>query len=129
MSDQDFKPLLEFLSQVPSVIGPMGSGVFDNGMWWAKFTIDITHPVAWRAVQELGYVLNYLSIDDRLPTVFKPVSPPPYLNGGPKDYLSWVIECSDPEFVPATCAEWLKGRLPDPVDDLAEWADVDEEVL
>jgi len=39
-------------------------------------------------------VLNYLSLDERLSTVFMPVSPPPYLNGG-VEFLSWVIECRD----------------------------------
>jgi hypothetical protein len=66
-----------------------------------KLTIDIGHPLAWHVVQELGHVLNYLSTTERLPTTFKPVSPPPYLNGGPRAFLSWVIECADPGFAPA----------------------------
>jgi hypothetical protein len=69
----------------------------------------------------LGHVLSYVSIKDRLPTVFMPVSPPPYMNGGPADFLSWVIECRDAAFTPAMAAEWLEGRLPDPVDDVAVW--------
>ncbi|MGE0400900.1 MAG: hypothetical protein AB7T06_29585 [Kofleriaceae bacterium] len=86
-----------------------------------KFSIDIDHPLAWRVVQELGHVLNYLSLDERLPTVFKPVSPPVYLNGGPRTFLSWVIECDEPVFKPSNCAEWLEGRLPSPVDKRASW--------
>jgi hypothetical protein len=78
-------------------------------------------------MQELGHILNYLSLDERLPTVFMPVSPPPYLNGGPRDYLRWVIESKDEEFRPATCAEWLEGRLPRPVNDLEQWDDPEEE--
>ena len=58
-----------------------------------------------------------------LPTVFKPVSPPPYLNGGPDDYLAWVIETDDVEMRPGTVAKWLQSRLPDPVDDPAAWPD------
>ena len=85
-----------------------------------KFVIVTDHPFAWQAVQELGYVLNYLSIEDRLPTVFYPVSPPPYLNGGPGEYLSWVIENIDEEFLPAKAAEWLVARLPGAV----EWGEV-----
>ncbi len=85
-----------------------------------KFSLDTTHPLAWRVVQELGHVLNYLSNDERLPTVFKPVSPPPYLNGG-VEFLSWVIENQDASFTPARCAEWLRGRLPDPVTDPNAW--------
>jgi len=91
-----------------------------------KFTIDIDHPLAWSVVQELGHVLNYLSLDERLPTVFMPVSPPPYLNGGP-DYLSWVIECKDKDFTPEICAEWLEGHLPRPVEDPEQWKHEDEE--
>jgi hypothetical protein len=49
-----------------------------------------------------------------------PVSPPPYLNGG-VEFLSWVIESTDPSFTPNKCVEWLEGRLPRPVDDLEQW--------
>ena len=66
------------------------------------------------AVVSTGHVLNYLSLNERLPTVFKPVSPPPYLNGGPAEFLSWVIECSDDSFTPSRATEWLAGRLPKP---------------
>ncbi len=121
MEDEAFRPLIEFLSRVPVVVQPVGRGVDEDGNWWVKFAIDIGHPLAWHAVQEFGHVLNYLSLDERLPTVFKPVSPPPYLNGGPADFLSWVIEATDGGFPPATCAEWLEGRLPRPVDDEKEW--------
>ena len=51
----------------------------------------------------------------------KPLSPLPYLNGGPRAFLSWVIECTDPGFAQATVAEWLAGRLPRPVGDLEQW--------
>lgn len=116
-----FQPLKEYLSKVPGIEGEPGCGIFDDGRWWVKLTIDIQHQLAWRVVQELGHVLNYLSLDERLPTVFMPVSPPPYLNGGPRDYLSWVIESKDKEFDPAACAQWLEGRLPRPVNDLEQW--------
>ena len=62
------------------------------------------------------------------PTVFMPVSPLPYMNGAPKKFLSWVIECRDVEFSPARCCEWLEGRLPEPVDDREQWkAEEDQE--
>jgi hypothetical protein len=86
-----------------------------------KFSLDINHPLAWRVVQELGHVVNYLSLDERLPTTFMPVSPPPYLNGGPEEFLSWVIECRDESFKPGTLQKWLAGRLPAPVEDESEW--------
>ncbi|MEM1355687.1 MAG: hypothetical protein AAGH88_12480 [Planctomycetota bacterium] len=77
-------------------------------------------------MQELGYVLNYVSIEERLPTVLMPVSPAPYLNGG-EEFLSWVIESTEPSFSPDLCAEWLEGRLPRPVNDLSQWHVEDDE--
>ena len=122
MADE-FAELEAYLRRVPA-IGPanegclFGKGRFDNGNWYVKFSIDIDHPLAWHAVQELGNVLNYLSVTERLPTVFMPVSPPSYLNGGPQEFLSWVIESTVADFSPKTCMEW---RLPRPVDDLSQW--------
>jgi hypothetical protein len=120
--------LLTFLAKIPCVKtddtpqGGFGSDFGGDG-WWVKFWLDIDHQLAWNAVQEIGHVLNELSISERLPTVFKPVSPPPYLNGGPRDYLSWVIECGDSTFRAGTVADWLESRLPRPVDDITAWPD------
>ena len=119
--DNDLKPLLDYLARVPAIDGTIGSGTGDDGNWWVKFAIDIDHPLAWRVVQEFGHVLNYVSLNERLPTVFMPVSPPPYMNGGPRNFLSWVIESEDASFSPAECAEWLEGRLPRPVDEISQW--------
>ena len=121
MDDRAFTKLVEFLEKVPAIAGTIGRGCEDDGRWWVKFTIDIEHDFAWQTVQEFGHVLNYMSLNERLPTSFYPVSPPPYMNGGPDEFLSWVIECSDKDFRPGTCAEWLIGRLPNPIDDPAEW--------
>ena len=85
-----------------------------------KFRIDITHPLAWQVVQEIGHVVNYLSLDEKLPTIFYPTSPPPYMNGGPEEFLSWVIENTSKEFTPDSMKEWLEGRLPRPVNNEAE---------
>jgi len=122
---EPFEPLLAFLERLPAIDLPagrksIGTGVTDEGRWWVKFSLDTNHPLAWRVVQELGHVLNYLSLDERLPTVFKPVSPPPYLNGG-VEFLSWVIESQDTAFTAEDCARWLQGRLPNPVTDLDAW--------
>ena len=121
----DFEPLLGFMERLPAIHLPagrksIGHGSFENGNWWLKFRLDPAHPLAWRHVQELGHVLNYVSIESRLPTVFMPVSPPPYMNGG-VEFLSWVIESTEPTFTPERCAEWLEGRLPRPVDVLEKW--------
>jgi hypothetical protein len=48
------------------------------------------------------------------------------MNGGPQDFLSWVIEAKDADFTPAACAEWLEGRLPQPVDKESEWETEDD---
>jgi hypothetical protein len=117
--------LQSYLLRIPAVLGPVGSGS-ENDLWWVKFSIDIQHPLAWRVVQELAYVLNYVSVKERLPSVFKPVSPPPYLNGGPQQFLSWVIESTEPTFTPDLCAQWLEGRLPRPVEDPSQW-ELDED--
>ena len=124
---RDFDKLLAYLGRVPGVLGSsIGTGTADDGNWWAKFSIDIRHPLAWHVVQEFSCVLNYLSITERLPTLFMPVSPAPYLNGGPEDFLAWVIESKDPAFKPGTVAEWLEQRLPRPVDDIAAWPAEDD---
>ena len=123
----EFAELEAYLRRVPGIDSSMrgckmGRGRFaENGNWWVKFSIGIDHPLAWNVVQELGNVLNYLSITEQLPTVFKPVSPPSYVNGGPREFLSWVIESTVADFSPKTCAEWLEGRLPRPVDDPSQW--------
>src|SRR5215831_3469041 len=121
------EPLIEFLSTVPAIDDKIGSGLLAEGGWWVKFAIDIEHPLAWSVVQELGHILNYMSLNDRLPTVFMPVSPPPYLNGGPKQFLSWVIECRDIDFKPSDCLEWLEGRMPRPVNDTEQWKHDDDD--
>lgn len=139
MSDahhRKFGKLIDFLVRIPAVevndtpSRGIGSGQND-GDWWVKFTIDIDHDLAWHAVQELGAVLNYLSVEERLASAFKPVSPPPYLNGGPEEYLSWVIEAPD-DLRPGTLADLLEDRLPKPVEDEAAWFgeadDEDEDV-
>ena len=119
--ERDFATLEDYLSRVPAVRRPFGKGHSDDRSWWLKFSIDICHPLAWNVVQELGHVLNYVSVEERLPTVFMPVSPPPYMNGGPREFLSWVIECRDAKFKPGTVAKWLEGRLPRPVEDESQW--------
>ncbi len=115
------KELIDFLERIPAIQKPISSGTFEDGIWWTKFSIDINNELAWNVVQELGHIVNFVSLDEQLPTIFYPVSPPPYMNGGPIDFLSWVIETKDKDFKPETMKEWLEGRLPNPVDDLEKW--------
>lgn len=85
---KEFEALLAVLSRVPADRtnstsgGGFGAGS-EDGRWWVKLDIDIDidHALAWSTVQEFGIVLNYLSLDERLPTVSMPVSPTLYLNG------------------------------------------------
>ena len=126
MDDRAFDSLRDYLQRIPAIEGNIATGGKD-GMWWAKFSIDIEHRLAWNVVQELGFVLNYISVEERLPTVFMPVSPPPYLNGGPGEFLSWVIENTSPDMRPGTVMKWLEGRLPNPVEDLAQWNTDDDD--
>ena len=126
--DREFDTLVAYLKRVPAIDSSwVGKGHLSEGGWWVKFSLDIRHALAWNVVQEFGHVLNYLSTSERLPAVFMPVSPPPYLNGGPEEFLSWVIECDDPTCTPDTIMQWLEGRLPRPVDDLAQWSSEEEE--
>lgn len=118
--------LQTYMERIPAVQVVSTSELFEP-RWWLKFNIDIHHPLAWHVVQELGHVLNYISVTERLPTVFKPVSPPPYMNGGPEDFLSWVIEAEEPLPDAGYIAEVLEGRLPRPVDDEAQWDTSDDE--
>jgi hypothetical protein len=113
-----------FIRSIPCVTW-LSVSKADEPYWWLKFDIDIRSPVAWHVVQALGSVLNYLSIEERLPTVFMSVSPPPYLNGGPEQFLSWAIEAKIPFLDAGYIAEVLEGRLPQPVDNLEQWLSVD----
>jgi hypothetical protein len=120
MTDQKLSELKRFLNRIPAVL-VLSSGIQEDSFWWVKLEIDIESALAWNVVQELGFVLNYISIEESLPTVFKPVSPPPYLNGGPKEFLSWVIESTTKDVDPSLIAKTLEERLPS-VDDLSKWA-------
>ncbi|AOA57477.1 hypothetical protein [Acinetobacter larvae] len=123
MSDLSFERLQQFFAKIPSVQQQGIEAYGSNGKhaWWFKFQIDIDHPLAWQTVQELGHVLNYLSTNERLPTLFFPVSPPPYMNGPAKEFLAWVIQCDHADFSPDIICDWLSARLPNPVDDQEKW--------
>ena len=131
MTELEFEKLFSFLELLPAIYLPAGRKSFgfgrnNDGNWWVKFCLDTEHPLSWRHVQELGHVLNLLSVEDRLPARFMPVSPPPYMNGG-VEFLSWIIESTDNTFTPDICANWLEGRLPRPVSDIGTWCLDDED--
>ena len=123
MAELSFERLYQFFSKIPSIQESRidAHGADGKDAWWFKFQIDVEHPLAWKTVQELGHVLNYLSTNERLPTQFFPVSPPPYMNGEPKEFLAWVIQCNHPDFTPDVVCDWLEARLPNPVEDESQW--------
>lgn len=112
--------LEQFVSQIPGV-DVISISEPDESRWWVKLQIDINSKTAWPVVQNLAYVLNELSVSEKLPTTFKPTSPPPYLNGGPDEFLFWVIEADIPFLDPRVITAYLKQRLPDPVADEQAW--------
>lgn len=126
MEKKLFSSLTKYLSSIPGIDPTIQTSEIEEGMWFIQFTIDIHHKLAWNVIQELACVVNYLSEQERLPAVFYPVSPAPYLNGGPAEYLSWIIETKNPEFTPEILTKWLEGRLPQPPDDEDAWNNEEE---
>ena len=112
--------LKDFIEKIPGV-DVISTSEPDESHWWIQLSIDIHSKSAWHVVQNLGYVLNELSVTEKLPTTFKPVSPPPYLNGGPGGFLSWVIEAEIPFLDPSVIQAYLEQRLPSPVSDEEAW--------
>jgi len=119
--------LVEFLNRIPSV-RVMSSRVTPDAFWWIKLEISLSHPLAWHAVEHLGFVLNYISLNERLPTIFMPVAAPPYLNGGgPSANLSWVIESKFNYIPPGDILCELESRLPSPVENVDVWSSPTDE--
>lgn len=120
MTDR-YQRIEHLISRIPSVCAPVASGAYDTGVWWVKFALDINHPLVWNVVQRLAHVINYLSISERFSTVFYPVSPAPEAGQEPRDCLAWIIETTTEDFSPSELAEWLEVRLPNPIEDEAQW--------
>jgi hypothetical protein len=108
------------LKKVPTIRSEFSYGNNEK-LWWVKFSIETTDQFSWKVVQELGHVFNYLSTEEPLPSIFYPVSPPPYMNGGPEKFLSWIIENTHDNFTPELATEWLEARLPDNVECRNQW--------
>jgi len=119
MQRSDFDQLLEIIESIPSINREIGFGE-EQGYWWLKLSVDISHELAWHVVHGLGHVINYLSEEKRLPTRFYPVAPS-LEYGGPEEFLAWVIEVEHPDFLPNNLSEWLRSRLPSPIEDYGRW--------
>ncbi len=115
------KKIAAFLARLPAV-QTVATSKKGEAFWWLKFGIDLRSKIAWSVVQELAHVVNYLSVSERLPTKFYPVSPPPYLNGGPEDFLSWIIEPTIPYVDTAVIHAYLQDRLPKEPEKEESWA-------
>jgi hypothetical protein len=127
VDDPLFAPLLESLRTVPAIHDPIGSGVGTEVRWWVKFGIDIAHPLAWNVVQELTRSELSVARGTAADRIHASLAAAVY-DEGPKDFLSWVIESTDSQFTPGDCAEWLKGRLPRPLSDPAQWNTEDQDI-
>lgn len=115
-----FKKLELLIAQLPAIGSPIASGVYETGFWWVKFSIDIQHDKSWEVIKMLAYTINYLSISERLSTVFFPVCPSSFSQENPEKNLTWIIESTSQDFVPDELAIWLENRLPNLGDDVAK---------
>ncbi len=116
--ERDFGTLIAYLQRVPGIAGPISSGRLDDGNWWVKFRIAPARLERRSGVGVRAQLpLHQRTTADGLHAGVRG----PYLNGGPRDYLSWVIESKDPKFKPGTCMKWLDERLPRPVEDTSAW--------
>lgn len=121
-----FDKLEKLISNLPAVDTPVSSGIYENGFWWVKFDINLEHPLSWRVVQVLAHSINYLSISERLSTVFYPLSPSPFAEGVSLKSMYWIIEFNSQDFSPNELSAWLESRLP-AGNDKAAWALINPE--
>ena len=117
--DPRFARLVEFLSLIPAVEADdtpaRGMEAEASGAGWrVGFVIDVFHDLSWETVQELAHALNGSGVAS-----FKPVSPAPDQNGGPDEFLSWVIEGGARS--PDEVADHLRATLPSPVESERAW--------
>jgi hypothetical protein len=105
---------IDFFCKIPSVQKEriIAHGTDGQHAWWFKFNINVEHPLAWQTVQELGHVLNYLSTNERLPTQFFPVSPPPYMNGEAKTFWHGSFNVTILNLIPIPFVIGLKHVCP-----------------
>ena len=109
-----------FVSHLPGIRW-VSSKVAENGWWYVKFSLDLNTKSSWHVVQGLAYVLNNLSLNESLPTVFFPTSSPPDMNGGPNDHLYWVIEPRNNDVDPSDILAALYSTFEFEVDSEEGW--------
>ncbi len=96
--DPRFRWLKAFLHLTKAATYQTGR-IFDDGRWWVQFRLDLDHPKVWIVLQELSFQINNRAVVGKLPVKLIPWSGSPE-NGGPKDQLTWRIECYDERFTP-----------------------------
>lgn len=117
--EKKLSKLVAYLNRLPGT--QASAGRFTKEGWHVSLLIDIDHSLAWNVVQELGFFCNSPSIGQGSGLEFFPISPPPYLNGGPREFLSWTLSHTGSNFSPSEVAKSIEGVLPQPVEDEAEW--------
>src|SRR5436305_5508933 len=60
---QGLQNIKALLTKIPC-IQFVSTSEIGTPFWWLKFSIDINSQIAWTVVQELGQILNYLSIEE-----------------------------------------------------------------
>jgi hypothetical protein len=111
--------LARYLHSIPGVT-IVGGGEDETG-WWIGLNIDHRRKAAWNIVLELAHILNSFALNDPLPTVFRPVAPPPQGDNEDLAHLGWVIGCNNSRFRPEECATILRQWGPGPATEEKAW--------
>lgn len=121
MKEHAFDGLVDFLKKIPGIHNDIETGSDRENSWMVKFRIDPLHTLAWPVIQRLSCMNTVASANKGLPARFYPVSPVPGPNQAPDDLLHWVIEINDDTYGPGELQKWLEEKLPNPVEELAQW--------
>lgn len=99
----EIEELAAFLERLPGV-SVLAFELAPTTRWRVVIEICAGHELAWRVVQELSFVLNYISVSERLPTVFRPLA------------KGWSVESTLPHVDPRAIAQCLESYVPSPED-------------
>jgi hypothetical protein len=109
--------VIDFFKKIPALDSPVLISE-EEKYWSIDFTIDLDHEIVWNVIQYFGYICN---CGGKQGLLFLPMSPPPYLNGGPYTHMSWSILCKNLDFSLADFLQILEEYLPVPLDDFEQW--------
>ncbi|MEM8706317.1 MAG: hypothetical protein AAGE98_07665 [Actinomycetota bacterium] len=116
MDERAFTTLVDYVGRLPAVRGRVSTSAdaISTTGWWVSFRLDVDDPLAWRSIQEVGHALNGV-VGDGVDVWFGPTSTGPW-QGGPRDFLDWVICSPDGATRPGTVAKRLADAIPEPFD-------------